>query len=154
MHFIRSSTIELSQATGLAKVGAVAEYLRLLLQNPGEKFLVFAHHKSVVEGLAGELTRLSGEMGGDGGGGGGEVRFIRIDGGGPGELRMQLVRQFQTDPGTRVALLSIMAAGTGLTFTAGSHVVFAELHWTPGLLQVSRETMIASGHLYIRKGIP
>ena len=136
--------MELSQATGLAKVGGVIEYLRLLLQNSNEKFLVFAHHKSVMNGLAGELNRLSTstEDGVDGGvkstgsGGVGKFRYIRIDGAVPGELRMQYVRQFQTDPETRVALLSIMAAGTGLTFTAGSHVVFAELHWTPGVLQV------------------
>ena len=45
----------------MAKVGGVIEYLRLLLQNSKEKFLVFAHHKSVVEGLAGELSRMSQE---------------------------------------------------------------------------------------------
>ena len=111
---------------------------------------MFAHHKSVVEGLAGELTRLSGEGNQDGG----NFRFIRIDGAVPGEMRMQLVRQFQTDPETRVALLSIMAAGTGLTFTAGSHVVFAELHWTPGILQVrlllTHPYRIEVNRLYLR----
>ena len=89
----------------------------------------------MVEGLAGELSRLSQE-GVSGEGGIAPFRFIRIDGGVTSELRMQSVRQFQTDPDTKIALLSIMAAGTGLTFTAGSHVVFAELNWTPGILQV------------------
>ena len=67
-HFIRTSIIELSKATGMAKVGGVIEYLRLLLQNSKEKFLVFAHHKSVVEGLAGELSEMSqkGKAGADG----------------------------------------------------------------------------------------
>ena len=38
----------------------------------------------------------------------------------------------QEDPSTRVAVLSIKAAGAGLTLTAASTVIFGELSWTPG----------------------
>ena len=37
------------------------------------------------------------------------------------------MRRFATDPRIKVALLSVTAAGTGLDFSAASHVVFAEL---------------------------
>jgi len=41
---------------------------------------------------------------------------------------------FQNNKDVMAALLSISAAGVGLTMTASSTVVFAELHWTPGML--------------------
>jgi SNF2 family DNA or RNA helicase len=44
------------------------------------------------------------------------------------------VNAFQDDERVMVALLSITAAGVGLTLTAASTVVFAELHWTPGMM--------------------
>lgn len=67
--------------------------------------------------------------------------FIRIDGSVAPEERQRLVESFQR-PGPqspRVAVLSMTAAGQGITLTAASTVVFAELHWTPGVLvQVAR----------------
>lgn len=40
-----------------------------------------------------------------------QVRYIRIDGSVPSSERIHLVHQFQNDPDTRVAVLSIQAAG-------------------------------------------
>ena len=44
------------------------------------------------------------------------------------------MRKFQTSPHVRVGLLSMTPAGVGLTLTAASNVMFAELHYTPGVL--------------------
>ena len=57
--------------------------------------------------------------------------YIRIDGKVSGDRRQNLVTQFQSDGKIRIAILSILAAGTGLTLTAASTVVFAELSWGP-----------------------
>lgn len=46
-----------------------------------------------------------------------QVGYIRIDGSVPSSERIQLVRKFQNDPETRVAVLSIQAAGQVVTKT-------------------------------------
>ena len=43
---------------------------------------------------------------------GANIKHIRIDGSVPSVERNQLVKQFQSDPKTKVAILSILAAGT------------------------------------------
>ena len=85
---------------------------------------MFAHHKSVMDALEQNLVR----------GLKGAKAMMRIDGTTPPRERQRLVEAFQNNPSTRLALLSVTAAGTGLTLTAASAVLFAELHWTPGVL--------------------
>jgi hypothetical protein len=48
---------------------------------------------------------------GPAGGGAPRVRYVRIDGSHDSEQRLAAVRAFRSDPGVRVALLSITAAG-------------------------------------------
>lgn len=112
------------QKSGLAKAPAVAAYALDLLQNAGAKILVFAHHIAVMDALERDLVR----------GLKGAKALMRIDGKTPPKERQRQVESFQNNPGCRCALLSVTAAGTGLTLTAASAVLFAELHWTPGVL--------------------
>ena len=98
----------------------MCEYVSDLLEC-GAKFLVFAHHLPVLNGVE-ECVKAK------------KAKYIRIDGGTPSSERQRLVSVFQQQADVRVAVLSITAAGTGLTLTAAHTVVFAELHWTPGVL--------------------
>ncbi|NXG07727.1 ZRAB3 endonuclease, partial [Sakesphorus luctuosus] len=109
----------LYKETAIAKAGAVKDYIKMMLENDKLKFLVFAHHLSMLQACTEAVIES-------------KVRYIRIDGSVPSAERIHLVHQFQKDPETRVAILSIQAAGQGLTFTAATHVVFAELYWDPG----------------------
>ncbi|CAH8493908.1 unnamed protein product [Heterobilharzia americana] len=100
----RSALFEYFHATGSVKLPAIEQYVLDLIECD-HKFLLFAHHTHVLDGLDKSLSEKG-------------IRFIRIDG--------------QED--CRVALLSITAAGTGLHLTAANLVIFAELFWNPGAL--------------------
>ncbi|XP_058889852.1 DNA annealing helicase and endonuclease ZRANB3 isoform X2 [Acipenser ruthenus] len=112
--------------TAIAKAGAVKDYIKMMLENEKLKFLVFAHHLTMLQACTEAVIEA-------------KVRYIRIDGSVPSSERIHLVHQFQNDPDTRVAVLSIQAAGQGLTFTAATHVVFAELYWNPGHIKQAED---------------
>lgn len=108
-------------ASAKAKATSVQDYLETLLDGSGagDKFLFFAHHKELLDAASTVLRKR-------------KTQFIRIDGATPTSERGGLVQQFQTVDAIKVAVLSIKAAGMGLTLTAASTVVFGELSWTPG----------------------
>lgn len=120
----RQLLMQAYQASGVAKAAGICDYLIEWLRGSGcQKVLVFGHHKAVLDALEVAVSR---ELKGSG--------HIRIDGQVPPNERAARVRKFQTCPRVRVGILSMTAAGVGLTLTAATTVMFAELHWTPGVL--------------------
>ncbi|XP_063790026.1 SWI/SNF-related matrix-associated actin-dependent regulator of chromatin subfamily A-like protein 1 [Pseudophryne corroboree] len=107
--------------TAEAKIQCVTEYIMDLLESGREKFLVFAHHKLVLDSVCEELGKKS-------------VGFIRIDGSTSSADRQSLCQKFQFSDKVSVAVLSITAANMGLTLSSADLVVFAELFWNPGVL--------------------
>uniref|UniRef100_A0A4W6FII3 SWI/SNF-related matrix-associated actin-dependent regulator of chromatin subfamily A-like protein 1 n=1 Tax=Lates calcarifer TaxID=8187 RepID=A0A4W6FII3_LATCA len=107
--------------TAEAKLQAIMEYITDMLECGREKFLVFAHHKLVLDHITSELGKKN-------------VSFIRIDGATPSAERQQLCERFQYSAKTCVAVLSITAANMGLTLHSADLVIFAELFWNPGVL--------------------
>eukprot|EP00041_Stephanoeca_diplocostata_P034170 m.1148454 g.1148454 ORF g.1148454 m.1148454 type:complete len:291 (-) comp24475_c1_seq19:2288-3160(-) len=85
------------------------------------KFLVFGHHRDLLDRAADHLAKK-------------RIRHIRIDGDTPQGIRQELCHRFQTDDSTQAAVLSITAAGVGLTLNKAQTVVFLELFWNPGQL--------------------
>ncbi|RLN36250.1 DNA annealing helicase and endonuclease ZRANB3 [Panicum miliaceum] len=82
------------------------------------KFLIFAHHQSLIDAIEHLMKK--------------KVLCIRIDGQTPVTTRQTLVTYFQNKDDIKAAVLSIKSGGYGLTLTAASTVIFAELSWTPG----------------------
>ncbi|WP_242885098.1 DEAD/DEAH box helicase [Actinomadura litoris] len=62
-----------------------------------------------------------------------ERPVLWLHGGTSKQARDDLVRHFQGDPEPAVFLLSLKAAGTGLTLTAANHVVHVDRWWNPAV---------------------
>ncbi|KAF5827788.1 P-loop containing nucleoside triphosphate hydrolase protein [Dunaliella salina] len=114
------------RATGPAKIKGGVAFLNDLLDRGDVKVLVFAHHQAVLDAYEDAMRKA-------------KVGFVRIDGSSNDAHRKSAVDAFQTQKGTRVALLSITAAAVGLTLNAAQACLFAELHWTPSLLMQAED---------------
>ena len=101
---------------GEAKIPRVIEHMTTLLDGGVEKVILFAHHRTVIEGLEAAL---------------GKYGLVRVDGRTSMDNRRAAVKSFQNDINIRIFLGQMTAAGEGITLTAASHVVFAEPSWTP-----------------------
>ena len=108
-------------AAGIAKAPFVARYLTDLLENnPDDKFVVFCHHRAVHDHL---LQALKGHG------------LVQIIGGQSASDRQSSIDRFQTPHSTwpRIAICGLRAGGVGISLTAASYVVFAELDWSPAV---------------------
>jgi SWI/SNF-related matrix-associated actin-dependent regulator 1 of chromatin subfamily A len=126
--------MKLFRDTGIVKIPTAIEHVKKMFEDPNcGKLCIFAHHAEVLDGIArGALKK---------------IRYIRIDGKTLPKLRQQAVTQFQNDPLTKVALLSITAAGVAVTLTAASRILFAELFWTPAMLLQAEDRCHRIGQL-------
>ncbi|KAL7430224.1 hypothetical protein ACHAXH_001502 [Discostella pseudostelligera] len=126
----RKLLMQAYQASGIAKAPSTTEYILDWLEgsDSAQKLVVFAHHKDVLDYIETAISKkYKGKLG-----------MIRIDGSVSPAERALKVKKFQQQSNSsgniRLALLSMTAAGVGLTLTAASNIIFAELHWTPGIL--------------------
>jgi SWI/SNF-related matrix-associated actin-dependent regulator 1 of chromatin subfamily A len=113
-----TETSKVRHEVALAKVDQVVAHVRDCLEN-GQKIVVMAHHHDVIDQLAEALA---------------EFGVVKFDGRMTLPNRDAAVHAFQNDKAIRVFIGGIQAAGVGITLTAASHVVFAELDWVPGNL--------------------
>ena len=112
----------LRRMLGLAKLRGAVEYILDMLENlpRDRKVLVFAHHADVIAGLERHL---------------GEFSPAVLTGQTSSADRELAVDKFLNNPGCRVFIGNIQAAGTAITLIGPkcrcSDVVFVESSWTP-----------------------
>ena len=106
----------LRHETAVVKIPQVIDHLKGCLENEG-RIVCFAHHHDVVDSIMEAFPDIS----------------VRLDGRMNMADRQRSVDRFQdTENDIRLFVGNIQAAGVGITLTASSHAVFAELSWVPG----------------------
>ncbi|BFY98183.1 hypothetical protein BsWGS_01222 [Bradybaena similaris] len=118
----RGALLEYFHETCKAKLSAVRDYVLDLIESD-KKFLLFAHHKEMLDCVEDGIKSQASH-----------IEYIRIDGRTTSEQRHFFCNKFQTCDSYKVAILSITAANAGLNLSAANTVVFAELFWNPGIL--------------------
>lgn len=112
---------ELRMLAGEEKVSAVIEYVKSILDT-GEKVIIFGHHKRVLAEYKKAFPNCA-----------------FITGSTPSDDRADIVDRFQNDPDCRVFIGNMISAGVGLTLTASSNVVFAELDPVPANMRQAED---------------
>ena len=115
---------EARKRTALAKVPMVVDHVMDALETGGP-LILFAHHHVVIDKIIEELEKK-------------KVRVGEITGTVNNTKRDEAVKKFQNKE-LDVLIGSIGSMGTGLTLTAASQVIFAELPWTPGELMQAED---------------
>lgn len=108
------------RATGQFKTAAVCDWLRGLFERrPGEKVVVFLHHKALMDAVE-EAFR--------------ETRVVvRIDGNTKTARRQEHIDALR-DGAADLGILSLTACGAGITLAPGVYIaVLPELPWTPAM---------------------
>ncbi len=121
---------KLRRATSMAKIDDVIKHANDSLM-VHDKLVIFAHHRDVVE----QIRDAFGD------------KAVMFRGGMKDEEKEHAVKSFQNDPNIIVFVGSIHAAGVGLTLTAASVMVFAELDWVPGILLQTEDRIHRIGQL-------
>lgn len=101
----------LLQLSAKGKIDAVKEFVDEVTES-GEKIVVFCKHKAVVDAINDAYPQS-----------------VRVTGSENEQQKQASVDSFQKNPKTNVIIGSHKAAGVGLTLTASSEVLFAELPW-------------------------
>lgn len=94
------------------KIKVVSDFVHDIIDG-GEKFILFAYLKEVIEALKMEFPDA-----------------VTVTGSDSIKQKQEAVDRFQSDPDCKLIILNYKSGGTGLTLTAASRVGFIEFPWT------------------------
>jgi len=120
---------DLRRSTTAGKMPMAMEFVKNAAD--AEKVVIFAKHHIVLDALIKEF---------------GDAAVV-VTGKVAVNDRQRAVDRFQSDPDCRVFIGQIDAAGTGITLTASSHVIFLEFDWRPGVMEQAEDRAHRIGQL-------
>ena len=112
----QESVSRLRRITAGVKAQALAPLLAEEMEQRSDKLVVMAWHGETLDTMQDALAPFG---------------AVRLCGKTAPAQRQAAIDAFQNDPACRVFVGQIQAAGTGITLTAASDLVFAEMSWTP-----------------------
>lgn len=110
---------KLKQVCSLSKITRICDDIENAIEQ-GEKVIVFTQYRDTVWNLQTELVKR-------------KVGWVKLTGDDTAEERQAAVDAFQTDPAKSAFIANIQAGGVGITLTAASIVIFADMDWSPAV---------------------
>jgi SWI/SNF-related matrix-associated actin-dependent regulator 1 of chromatin subfamily A len=120
---------ELRRVSGEAKFDAVVDYVSDLIEND-EKVILFCHHVELINRYEKVFKKYG---------------AVKISGSVNNTDRDNAVQSFQNNPKCKILIGQMDSAGVGLTLTASSNVVFAELHYVPAIASQCEDRALRYG---------
>lgn len=108
---------KLKQVCSLAKVKSIADDIENAIEQ-GEKVIVFSQYKNTIHMLKDYMDQK-------------KIGRVVLTGENDSEERQKAVDDFQNKDETKVFIANIKAGGVGITLTAASIVIFADMEWSP-----------------------
>ena len=108
---------EIADTAGSAKLNCFLDMVEPIIEE-GHSVLVFSQFTSMLDIIQGELQKR-------------KIEQFMITGATPTTKRPEVVKQFNEAEGASVFLLSLKAAGTGLTLTKADYVFIYDPWWNP-----------------------
>ena len=115
---------KLKQISSRGKVKRMAEDVENAIEQ-GQKVIIFTQYVETLNMLKEETGKIKSD--------GKLIKIASISGATKAEDRQKEVDRFQQDEQCKVFIGNIKAAGVGITLTAASIVMFADMEWTPEL---------------------
>ena len=103
----------------LVKIPSIIEHIKSMREEGVRKIILFAHHHDVIETLYEKFSKVA------------VVAYGKTS----DKAKNLAVERFQDmGSGVEIFIGGLTAVGVGITLTASSNVVCAELDWTPGVM--------------------